>query len=89
MKNTKDALGFEILIGNAYGYMTETSGVVTIVVGTAIKVTDAGNITIKPVKKSSAYSTNIRDSISHDRLTSVKPIKLFPISINDLNKISQ
>jgi len=80
----KDALGGTIIIGNKYGYTTDSNGITTTSYGTALRETPTGLITIDIEYQVRAYGVggNRTESLpQHMGKSSVKPIKLFPVNI--------
>ena len=78
-----DALGNPIQIGGKYGYTTDQSGITEVNLGTALKVTPKGLVTIKVTSTTNQYApTGTRSCIvaSTIKTVSVKPIKLFKIN---------
>ena len=80
-----DALNNEIVIGNYYGYSTARNGHNTIHVGTAIRVTPRGMITIKvEYTKTGVYAdATVSES---PKTISCKPVLVFPVDITMLNR---
>lgn len=76
----KDAMGNPIVIGNAYGYSNRANGVVTVIVGEAVKTCDR-SITLRVVSRGkAAYSDDIKRSVDGERSTvSVVSNSLFPV----------
>ena len=56
-----DALGKEIEIGAVYGYSNRGNGIVRVVVGRALKVTEKGNVTLEILHRGyAAYGAPIQ-----------------------------
>lgn len=77
----KDALGNEIIIGNAYGFARCDNGVNTIKLGVAEKKTETGFCSIKIDKAFTSVYNNQpeRNNAQHYEKVKVKPFMLFPI----------
>ena len=81
MENTKDALGNDIIMGYPYGYTQSNNGYSTVVIGTALKFTPKGYVTLKPISKKGAINNDVPRELELSNLVSVKPIHLFPVNI--------
>ena len=83
MKNefgTIDGCGDSIVMGNQYGYSTDSNGITTSVIGKAVKFTSSGRITLIPMYELRAYGMSIpKVTESSAKSVSVKPMKLFPV----------
>ena len=74
-----DALGNPIVIGKTYGYSQQSSGSVTVVIGSASKVKDL-KVTLDNIKERSGLWGSISDSFkTQERKRSVNACHLFPI----------
>jgi|TARA_R110000822_G_scaffold82467_3_gene195101 hypothetical protein len=80
-----DALNNEIVIGNYYGYSTARNGRNTIHVGTAIRVTPRGMITIKVEYTKTGVYADVTVSES-PKTISCKPVLVFPVDITMLKR---
>jgi len=77
----KDALGNDIIIGNAYGFAKNKSGINTIKLGTVVDQTKTGFASLKIDK---AFTSVYNDQPTIDKnqcyeKVKVKPFMLFPI----------
>jgi hypothetical protein len=76
---TNDALGNMIVLGQRYGYSQQSSGSVTIVIGTAEKVNEL-KVTLGDVQERRGLWGNIDESFKPEtRRRSVNACHLFPI----------
>lgn len=74
-----DALGKPIVIGKTYGYSQQSSGSVTVVIGSASKVKDL-KVTLDNIKERSGLWGSISDSFkAQERKRAVNACHLFPI----------
>lgn len=82
----KDALGFEMKIGNLYGYSNRTNGHVKIRIGTCTKINES-SVTLEIIKKGSAiYNDPVRENSYGVRKTiSPSSNALFPLENSDTN----
>ena len=80
-----DALNNEIVIGNYYSYSTARNGRNTIHVGTAIRVTPRGMITIKVEYTKTGVYADVTVSES-PKTISCKPVLVFPVDITMLKR---
>ena len=75
----KDALGNHIEIGQKYGYSQQSSGVVTIVVGTVEKINEL-KVTLTDVEERRGYFGEIKEQFrTETRRRSVNGCHLFKI----------
>jgi len=83
--NINDALGNLIMIGYPYGYSTDSNGLTKVTIGIAKKFTPTGMVSLTPLYcmdgmwKEKPSKTLIPKSVT------VKPMKLFPVILGDLN----
>lgn len=77
----KDALGNEIKIGDTYGYSYQSSGIITVGVGVATKLTES-RVTLDIEYKTRGYSTSEPTIDESKCKTSVSGRILFPINKN-------
>lgn len=77
----KDALGNEIIIGNAYGFARCDNGINTIKLGVVEGQTPTGYASLKIDKVfTSAYNNQpTKDHNQHYEKVKIKPFMLFPI----------
>lgn len=76
----KDALGKEIILGNHYGYARNENGFNVAVIGTAIKFTEKGLVTLHVTeRKESLYFDELKSIGIGSPTVSVKPMILFTI----------
>jgi len=77
----KDALGNDIIIGNAYGYAKNKSGVNIIKLGTVVGSTATGFASLKIDKEFSSVYNDLPslEAVSTYQKVKVKPFMLFPI----------
>ncbi len=88
IKNTKDALGKEVVFGKTYGYSKDSNGITDIVICKPVKFTASGQVSVEILKRSRALWKNIPEVLGELTVfgdkraekTSVKPIKLFPVN---------
>lgn len=81
MENTNDALGNAIEIGATYGYSQTSNGYSQVIVGTAVKFTPKGYVTIKPISRKGAIYNSVPEEKELGTPGSVKPIHLFPVNL--------
>ena len=78
-----DALQQPIIIGNTYGYSTSANSIISVVVGTAIKVTPTGNITLTVIsRRKYLYGEELpkKQNLSSNTVN-LHPCHLFPVVI--------
>lgn len=77
----KDALGNEIIIGNAYGYSRNKSGLNIIKLGVVVDKKQTGLVALKIDKSfTSVYNDNpVQEAFQLNQKVNVKPFMLFPI----------
>ena len=81
----KDALGNTIIEGKVYGHSTRTSGSVSVVIGTAIEVTEKV-VKLKILKRGMAiYEDDIKESKSKRSIISLTPNSVFPVNEKDIS----
>lgn len=80
----KDALQNDVVLGARYGYSTNASGVTSVVIGIAEKLT-ANKVTLEIESRRSFLYGEIYDSTwrSPSRTTSVHSCHLFPVQQNE------
>lgn len=82
-----DALGNEIVMDAVYGFLNSSSGVSSITIGRAVKVTEKGMITIVPMYKAvGLYMDNQKpDTLELSKTITVKPMHMFPVDLTKVN----
>ncbi|MCK9576241.1 MAG: hypothetical protein WC979_02235 [Candidatus Pacearchaeota archaeon] len=81
-----DALGNEVIIGNAYGYSVDSSGITTSTVGIATNETKTG-VTLEVVKSlQGLWSDKPKNHKVDKKKVTVKAMKLFPVNLELLEK---
>lgn len=77
----KDALGQPVLFGKIYGYSLDSSGIMRVVVGKALKATKQG-VTLEVISsKRALYSHDFEPDTDYAAKVNVKSGKLFPVKI--------
>ena len=83
----KDALGNNIILGEVYGYSVDSNGITTSTIGMAVHATPTGRIGLQVCSKRKGLWMDEAEEISApDSMVSVKSMKLFPVSLDNLNK---
>lgn len=75
----KDALNNEIILGNTYGLAVSSNGISIITVGTAEKLTEKGNVTLRIIHSRYAHSSDYFDNTTKKTI-SPRSYHLFPVS---------
>jgi hypothetical protein len=77
----KDALGNDIIIGNAYGYSRNKSGLNIVKLGTVVKFNKTGYASLKINKEFTSVYNEQPELVpfSYNQKVNVKPFMLFPI----------
>jgi len=83
----KDALGNNIILGDVYGYSVDSNGITTSTIGIAVSATPTGRIGLQVYsKRRGLWMDEAEDKETHGNTVSVKSMKLFPVSLENLNK---
>lgn len=78
-----DALGKEISLGKSYGSSRTENGFNVVIIGTAIKFTEKGLVTLQVTeRKRSLYFDELESIGIGSPTVSVKPMLLFPLKEN-------
>jgi hypothetical protein len=85
--NVNDALGNPIEFHKLYGYSLDNNGHMTVTIGTPIHFTPSGKVTLSAMQKSRSLWKDGPDKWEElDGKVSVKSGKLFPVSLEDVNR---
>ena len=83
----KDALGFDIIFGNVYGYSNRSNGIVTVVIGKAIKFNESkyssSSVTLEVLHRGrTAYDKDV-EGIESTKTISCTANTIFPIDLTN------
>lgn len=90
-----DALGNDIIIDNLYGYSNRNNGILTVIIGTAKKITEKGNVTLNIIHRGSGlYGANVkydRGSIGYHSKPTVSVVSntIFPLPSDKVNWVEE
>jgi hypothetical protein len=83
----KDALGFDIVLGNIYGYSSRQNGCVKVVIGKAIKFNksdyNSSTVTLEVIHRGKAVYDKAIEGISSTRTISCTGNTIFPIDLTN------
>lgn len=82
METRQDALGNEIVLGGLYGYSVDRNGFTSTTIGEAVRFTDSGMCTLKPIQRKRALWMDPAEEEKPSKSVTVKPAKLFPVDKN-------
>ncbi len=78
-----DALGNKIKIDQIYGYSNRSNGIITVVIGKAIKLSDQ-TVTLEVIKRGiTAYNSNIKEEGFVRPKISVSGNSIFPLQSSE------
>lgn len=77
--SSKDATGKQIEIGKMYGYSINRNGITHVKIGTALKLTSKGLLTINVLISEKAYNYSELSPEKIEKNISVKPNLVFPV----------
>ena len=76
-----DALGKQVVIGNTYGYSVSSSGIGSVVIGKAVRLTGASKVSIEVAsRKRFIYGEPINEPPQEEGVASVHAYNLFPVA---------
>lgn len=77
-----DAIGNPIIIGNAYGYATNSNGFTRVTIGTVTKINE-NKVTIKPIIVKERLYDGEPKTLDKSKGVNVQGMILFPVKVID------
>ncbi len=77
-----DAIGNPIIIGNTYGYATNSDGFTQVTIGTVTKINES-KATVKPILVKRSLYCGEPKTLDKSKLVSVQGMILFPVKVMD------